>query len=438
MPIRLVFDYPGRQITSTIGRWFARLIGSVLALTGLLATIVVVPTGLVTIGDVLATLNHEQVFEPGFPVREVEAGFAASLVVAIAGLKYGRRLVRGRRSSVLFLRRFGFDGSMQVVTYAVANSVGARWRLVTLDDEEIAPVGVSTMSRLFFGAGERLTWLARTIGSGILVGFQWTTGAMWGVVAIQAAVIGINGSWRRALIDGTVDRYARIFSSIMERHIPVKYFDVSLPGAFAVLATAAGFLFIGLIVVFAALIALLPLIGVVVFASSSDEALRKAEKAKTATITQASHIDDAVRDISHRGRETFAPRLVVLRVKSSIWQPTVTALANVASATLLDISELTENMAWELGELQRLGALDRCIFIAENDRIARWADGGPGATPLQSQVAAVIGDCAVLTYATNRKGMRRFARALYGMLLDIPADGATGHAMRNVVPRPSA
>ena len=147
MPIRVVFDYRGHQTRSAIARWVARLVGGVLTLIGLLATVVAVPTGFVAIGDILGTLNHEQVFDPGFPLRQIEAAFAGSVVIASVGLRYGRRLVRGHRSSVLFLRRFGFDGSMQVVTYAVANSIGVNWRLVTLDDEEIAPVGVDTTSR---------------------------------------------------------------------------------------------------------------------------------------------------------------------------------------------------------------------------------------------------------------------------------------------------
>jgi hypothetical protein len=427
MSMRVVFDYRGHQTSSAIGRWLARLSGGVLALIGLLATVVAIPTAFVAIGDVLGRLNHEQVFERGFPVRRLEAAFAASTFIAIVGLRYGRRLVRGHRSSVLFLRRFGFDGSMQVVTYAVANSIGVNWRLVTLDDEEIAPVGVDTTSRIFFSVGERLAAAAKAVGNGVLVGFQWTVSAMWGVVAIQLAVIAFNGSWRKALTDGTVDRYAAIYASVMQHRVPVKYFGPTLSGAFAILLTGVGILFVGLVVVFVSLLALLPLIGVVVFASSSAEALHKAEAAKTARISAPNDIAVAVRDISQRGHQTFAPRLVVLRVASAIWQPTVSALARAASATIIDISELTENMAWELTELQRLGGLDRCIFIGESDRIVPWAggeSGAPAAGTLQSRVARAIGDRQVLAYATDRKGMRRFTRALYGMLLDVPAGTA--------------
>src|ERR1700759_331844 len=124
MPIHVVFDYCGHQTSSAIARWITRLIGGLMALIGLLATVIAIPTGFVAVGDILGRLNHEQVFDPGFSLRQVEAAFIGSILVAIIGLKVGRRMVRGHRSSVLFLRRFGFDGSMQVVTYAVANSIG--------------------------------------------------------------------------------------------------------------------------------------------------------------------------------------------------------------------------------------------------------------------------------------------------------------------------
>lgn len=106
------------------------------------ATVVAIPSGFVTLGDVIGRWQHERVFPPEVPVHKVEVAFGASLTIAIIGIRYGRRLVRGTRSPVLFLRRFGYRGSMQVVTSAVANTIGSSWRLVTLDDAAIAPVGV--------------------------------------------------------------------------------------------------------------------------------------------------------------------------------------------------------------------------------------------------------------------------------------------------------
>ena len=416
MSIRIVLDHPGHQTRHYLARLVAWLLGALLVAIGLVATVVAIPAGFVTLGDIIGRWQHEQVF-PDLPVAKIELAFAVSLTIAIVGLRYGRRLVRGKRNPVLFLRRFGYRGSMQVVTFAVANTIGSSWRLVTLDDAAIAAVGVDASSRFVFGTGERLAKLAAVTGKGIIAGFQYVIGAMWVVVAIQVVVAWPN--WRRLLTDGTLDAYVKIFSMIMERQVPVQYFGPTLRGAFAILGTAAAIGFVGLMVCMAVLLALFPLFGVVVLASSSAEALRKAESAKTETITDGRQVRDVAAQVARRGRETFAPRLVVLRVASTAWQQTVSALASVTAVSIVDISELTENIAWELEELQRV-CPGRCILIGEQARIARWASEPAllGTESLDASLARLLDGRDVIGYTTDRKGMRRFARALYGVLLD--------------------
>jgi hypothetical protein len=186
---------------------------------------------------------------------------------------------------------------MQVVTFAVANTIGSAWRLVTLDDAAIAPVGVDSSARLAFGIGERLVRIAIAGGKGVLASFQWITGAIWGVVAMQALMVAPN--WRRLVEDGTLDRYVKIYASIMERRIPWAYFEPSLSGAFAVLGTAAAFAFVGLLVLMAALLALFPLFGIVMVASSSADALKKAEGEKKQTLLDVlAPAVDGVRDLA--------------------------------------------------------------------------------------------------------------------------------------------
>jgi hypothetical protein len=419
--VRIVFDHPGRQVSSRIARWVGRLAGGVLVFIGLAATVVAIPAGFVTLGDVVNSLQSqpEQLVEPDFPLRQVEAAFVAALLISIFGLRYGRRLVRGRRRIVLFLRRFGYDGAMQVVTYAVAETVGVSWRLVTLDDDEIAPIGVDTASKVVFGTGERLVKLAQRGYKAIMIIFPGAIWGMCGVVALQVLVVWPD--WRRLFEDGTVDRYTAIFASVMEGRIPSAYFELSLPGVFAILATGLAIGLGGLLIAFIVLLAMLPLIGVVVFAASSAEALRKAERDKTATISKASEVAYTASELSRRGSQTFAPRLVVVRVASSVWHQTVSALASVAAATIVDLSEPTENLVWELTELVRLGGHERCIFIIDHARLnddGTFRDGGGGFAP---NLAILVGDRDVLAYTTDRAGMRRFARALYGRLLDLPA-----------------
>jgi len=217
-----------------------------------------------------------------------------------------------------------------------------------------------------------------------------------------------------------VSTYAKIYSMLMEGKVPVHYFGPTLPGAFAIVGTAAAFCFIGLLVVFVVVLALFPLFGFVVLASSSAEALRKAESAQRDTITNAWQVRAVVAEVARRGRETFAPRLVVLRVASSAWQQAVSALASATAVSIVDISELTENIAWELDELERL-CPGRCILIGEQACIAHWAsEPAPGRESLDGHLARLLDGRDVIGYTTDRKGMRRFARALYGVLLDTP------------------
>jgi hypothetical protein len=424
MPIRIVFDRPGHQTRHQLVRLSAWLLGAPLVTIGLLATVVAIPSGFITLGDVVGRWQHEQVVPPEVPLAAVELAFAASLTIAIIGIRYGRRLVRGTRSPVLFLRRFGYRGSMRVVTFAVANTIGSSWRLVTLDDAAIAPVGVDTSSRFVFGVGGHLAKLAVATGKGVMAGMQYAISGIWIVAAIQLAVAWPN--WRHLLTDGTLRTYAKIYAMLMEGKVPVHYFGPTLPGAFAILGTAAAFCFVGLMVVFVVVLALFPLFGFVVLASSSAEALRKAESAQRDTITDAWHVHAVVAEVARRGRETFAPRLVVLRVASSAWQQAVSALASATAVSIVDISELTENIAWELDELQRLRP-GRCILIGEQACIARWASElAPGRESLDGHLARLLDGRDVIAYTTDRKGMRRFARALYGALIDTagaPEDG---------------
>src|SRR5262249_58217905 len=119
------------------------------------------------------------------------------------------------------------------------------------------------------------------------------------------------------------------------------------------------------------------------------------------------------------GRETVAARLVVVRVASSAWQQAVSALASATAVSIVDVSELTENIAWELEVLQRLGP-GRCILIGEQAAIARLVSEPallhPGS--LDARIARLLDGRDVIGYTIDRKGMRRFARALYGALLD--------------------
>ena len=122
-------------------------------------------------------------------------------------------------------------------------------------------------------------------------------------------------------------------------------------GSFALLTIAAAISFATLGITMAALILALPLSTVLFFLSSAADAVREAERSKAVTATNTAEVQQAALAIVRRSRQVSGPRLVVIRVASNVWQRAVTQLASVCSLTLIDISEPTENVLWELEEL---------------------------------------------------------------------------------------
>src|SRR5215510_4362228 len=70
MPIRIVLDHPGSQTRHQLARLIAWLLGALLVTIGLLATVVAIPSGFVTLGDLAGRWQHEQVVPPEVPVAK--------------------------------------------------------------------------------------------------------------------------------------------------------------------------------------------------------------------------------------------------------------------------------------------------------------------------------------------------------------------------------
>ena len=84
-----------------------------------------------------------------------------------------------------------------------------------------------------------------------------------------------------------------------------------------------------------------------------------------------------VRWSERQSRTVFGARLAVLTVSSAIWQETVTGIAELCAIPLIDISEPTENVLWEVEELvRRFG--DRCVFIGAYEQTAGAHDTRAG------------------------------------------------------------
>jgi hypothetical protein len=218
-----------------------------------------------------------------------------------------------------------------------------------------------------------------------------------------------------------IDPYVTILAAVFEGRPPLDAVAPTLPGVFAILAMAAAVSFGALLVTMAALVLSFPLSAVLLFFSSSADAVREAEHSKNVTVTSLPEIDHAAHAIARRSRKVFGPRLVVIRVASHVWQHAVAALASVSSLPLIDISEPTENVLWEVEELtKRFG--DKCVVIGHYDRVLALATSSSGdgtRNSVERRLADLLQGREVLAYTADPQGLKRFARALRGLLLTV-------------------
>jgi hypothetical protein len=401
-------DYPGRhRPRRLLRRVLSTAAGALLLLVAGLAMLALLPAALFTYG-VLAGAPREDL-----PVSDGEIILATCALIAIAVItrRAGLWLLRGNRELVLFLRRFGYRDATSVASFAATKTIGRSWRLVTLDDAAVTPVGVAGGVSGLLRTGERVQATSSTVFrilARIVRVVWWSSAAILVLAYLQS---------------GSLAPYEDILTDVGSGHVPAELGEATLTGAVAVAAVTLALL----LVAFGAC-ALVGLAGMVltplfVAGSVVAGAARTAEGLKERQVSSAGEIDVVARDLDAASKRVFAPRLVVLRVASEIWQPTVRQLAFVSTLTIIDVSEPTENLLWEVQELaDRLGP--RCVFVGHQDRIAELADRAADAaplTPLAERLLVFLEEREVLVYRTDPAAVRQFARALQGKLLEVAA-----------------
>src|SRR5713226_2377685 len=151
MPVSVVLAHRHRRGLRRVRRGMSALVGGLMVAIGLTASVAWIPLIIVFVIQAdgkLANPSRDQALSD--MAYEV---FGASIVITVLGLVFGLRLLRGPRKLVLFLRRFGYGEATQAITFAAAKTVGRSWRLVTLDDAAVAPLGVAAAARRVFRAG---------------------------------------------------------------------------------------------------------------------------------------------------------------------------------------------------------------------------------------------------------------------------------------------
>jgi hypothetical protein len=420
----ILLDHPRASRGRGASRLVGDLIGAVLLVVGLVASIPALPATLAVVSFVLgwATTDPSDPDpwpSPDVPVFEIAVVCAITLPLAVGGLRFGLRILRRNRTMVLFLRKFGFDDAQSAVTFAVLRTIGASWRVVTLDDAEMAPIGVTSGTRRLFSGGRTVT--RRILSFAQLIGVQTFPRlllGMWAVIALALASPGIQfvltgeTSWKEWV--EAIDPYVNILASVLDGNLPFEAIAPSLPGVFAALSIGAAVSFWVMLVTMFAIVLAFPLSTALFFVSSSADSVLEAERSKTVTVSSIAELLITSVLIARRSRRVFGPRLVVIRVASHLWQAAVRDLAARSSFCLIDISQPTENVLWELDEL--LPPFEnRCVLIGHRERVAALASREPGS--IERRLVDRIQGREVLAYETDARGLKRFARALRGLLL---------------------
>lgn len=385
--MQIIQNLPHTPLGRRILRALAGLVGAVLTIAGLIAT---VPPLLFLVLSLLVLLMGDN------PLSRLDAdglmGLLLCIAVAAVCLYLGRRLVRGKRRLVLFLRRFGFQSASKALTFAVSTALGRRWRLVTLDDAEIAPMGVPGGKRWAVGIG------------------RWIFLSLFVIILIYA-LFWFFGDAPGRILD---DIFNNIFNASKDRgDNPIGAFIVAIFGMIV-----AGFVI--LLVIVSIMLMWVSLAATAsLFSWYTWREVRKAESSKALELKEAGRIEATVAYLARRANRIFAPRLAVLRVSGTFWQEVVRTLADTVDVIVVDISEPSENLLWEIETLKRLKDV-RPVFVGQLNRIEQLKKG----TNLSGSLAetglrlrSLLTDEAVLVYESeDNKAMRYFAANLSARL----------------------
>jgi len=420
MPARVVLDHPRRYVFRRLWLTVAVAAGAALLMLGIAASLVAVPANVLAAGWLLG----ENVAIDVAPGRRITADqillvWAIATPLAFFGVSRGLGLVRRGRTLVLFLRRFGYDDAQSAVTFAVTNTIGRSWRVVTLDDAEIAAVGVPAGTRVLFRAVRMTTAAIKGIADFLLRIFPAAQLGLWVVVGadLVRSRIWEDAQSERAWM-AVLNPYFHIITTTFDGKLPIDAIGPHLPGLFAVLAVVLAGIVIGLgTALTAAPIAWAAGAAFLFLFSFPADAVMEAEQAKTREIRNEGDIGVASAAVTETSRRVFGAQLVVLRVASSVWRQTVSRFAAVSSVVLIDVSEPTENLVWEIEELT-VRSQARCVFICQKDRAEQIVATSPE-RPLDGYVARLLELDEILAYTTDWRGRRRFARALRGKLISV-------------------
>src|SRR5262245_53428271 len=241
MAVRIVLDCPHPYVGRRVGEALAAVAGAMLAVIGKVAWLLIIPMRRLAFAwlqgeDINLEVADGRVLAAQ-TILTVWGAAAACILLRFRGR--GLRLVRGARTSVLFLRRFGYTDATRAVTFAVLKTVGRTWRLVTLDDAQIEALGIPAAPKWFFLGSHALM---RLVLAPFKI-FRFYPVAYVVVLSVIVIDVGRAALWPSpgVTFETTATRYFEIFEVlIISKRLPFEMVHLDLPGVFAVFLIVMG------------------------------------------------------------------------------------------------------------------------------------------------------------------------------------------------------
>jgi hypothetical protein len=225
----------------------------------------------------------------------------------------GWMLAAGRKTLVLFLRRFGNEELNDAVRELVRKRCRGRARLVTLDDSRFSPAGPRWSVLVWF-----LIPTAIALGIAMIV-YPIASGEIRG-----EGMFGGAAAFVLLVLDGVI------------------YVACGTLVALGVVAARSHFI-------------ARPVIG-------DDASMRRLLRRLRGLRSLA------------RAPAIFAPTAAVVSVADPLWQAAVAAIGRLCDTTLIDITFPRPHICWELENLREANA--RIILLAQRDELATWWEPG--------------------------------------------------------------
>jgi hypothetical protein len=337
-----------------------------------------------------------------------------TVAVALVGIRLGPRVLRGRRHLVLFLRRFRNRTAVDAVTLAVARYIGRSRRVITLDDSVVAPIGLTPGTKRMFdlgSAGKRGLEAGRgRFQLGMSVAFASFLG-IFGIAYLYGLMNAPDSD--DALEVGLAHLGAISMASFSAGHLTHPLgLDLETAYAFLLLMASVTAIVLALVAGVFGLLRILFLYPLTYLATSYETTVDSIADERR-QIRSKQDVEPVVAEIRKESRRLTFPRLTVVKVNSEVWQASVARIAELCSVILIDISEPTESLLWEVQALKR--RKKRFVIVGDNRLVSDLVSASPSTVLLQ-RLADLIRDEQVLIYSPDEVGRKRFGTALRGLL----------------------